>query len=320
MSLYGYEPRRNVELVGYPGEEVYGLDIKKEFESAYKRAYAFDKPPGDEKMYLTGSLSRSPQSPSPVKIKGREIYLDVSNLDQGTFATAIDDDLMEGQDAQKILPKYTKGMTVPKSWYDTEKEQYHIDKAQNMRDLQLQARVFFDMSRPKDLIKSEDEDKYFNKWFEDIEDSEEVLKSVSRYLTLPKAEKEILANTLSEEIANNPPTVTNSWDSELEVYIEAHRRLLEDHLNGKGPPPELVLKTKYTDWEYKVLEKGRLLNEAEQQYSYNEEDIRMITESYPQEAVGPSLKSAFADLYGPGLRFDEIEEEDDEDGTEPTDY
>jgi len=320
MSLYGFEPKRNVEYVGFPGEEVYGLDIKKEFELAHKRAYAFDKPPGDQKMYLTGSLSRSPQSPSPVKIKGKEIYLDVSNLDQGTFATAIDDDLMEGQDAQKILPKYTKGMTVPKSWYDTEKEQYHIDQNQNKRDLEVQARVFFDMSRPKDLIKSEGEEAYFNKWFKDIEDSEEVLKAVSRYLTLPKEEKQVLAETLADEIAENPPPVTKSWDDELQVYIEAHRRLSEDYMNGKGPPPELILKTKYADWEYKILEKGRLLQEAEEKHSYNEEDIRMITESYPPQAVGPSLTSAFADLYGPGLRFDEIDEEDEEDGTEPTDY
>ena len=105
MSFYGYEPTRNVEYVGYPGEEVWGLKIEDEFRNAYNRVYAFDKPPGEDKMYLTGTSS-SPQSPAPIKIRGRSIYLDVSNLDQGTFATAIDDDLMEGQDAAKILPKY----------------------------------------------------------------------------------------------------------------------------------------------------------------------------------------------------------------------
>ena len=153
MSFYGYEPTRNVEYVGYPGEEVWGLKIEDEFRNAYNRVYAFDKPPGEDKMYLTGTSS-SPQSPAPIKIRGRSIYLDVSNLDQGTFATAIDDDLMEGQDAAKILPKYQSGVEVPKSMYDMERDMYHNDQEQNRGDMKLQVKVFFDMKRPKDSLKS----------------------------------------------------------------------------------------------------------------------------------------------------------------------
>ena len=60
MSFYGYEPTRNVEYVGYPGEEVWGLKIEDEFRNAYNRVYAFDKPPGEDKMYLTGTSSSPP--------------------------------------------------------------------------------------------------------------------------------------------------------------------------------------------------------------------------------------------------------------------
>ena len=323
MSFYGYEPTRNVLTVGYPGEEVYGLKIEDEFRNAWNRVYAFDKPPGDQKMYLTGTSS-SPQSPAPIKIRGRSIYLDVSNLDQGMFATAIDDDLMEGQDAAKLLPKYDKELEVPNSWYDMERGMYHNDKEQNMRDMKLQMQVFFDMARPKDSMKSKNADDYYKKWFEQIEESKEELKSVSTKKSLPKDEKKVLAEILSDEIMENPQFVNESWDDEIDIYIERYNQYAEAYKQGNSGPPELVLRTTYPEWEYNALEKARLLKLAEEEYSYTEEEISAIQDSHPPKVISPSLTSAFSDLYGPGLRFDDIDDDDSEegtsDGTEPQNY
>lgn len=319
MSFYGYEPTRNVEYVGYPGEEVWGLKIEDEFKSAYNRVYAFDKPPGEDKMYLTGTSS-SPQSPSPIKIRGRSIYLDVSNLDQGTFATAIDDDLMEGQDAAKILPKYQKGVEVPKSMYDMERDMYHNDKEQNRRDMKLQVKVFFDMKRPKDSLKSKDPDKFYEQWYQDIEESGEILKAVSSKKGLPKDEKKVLAEVLADEILENPQFVTNSWDTTLENFKARYDAVMNEYMNGISAHPDIVLRTKYPEWEFNALQKARLLSLAEDEYSYTEEEVRAIQSGYPPKAISPSLTSAFSDLYGPGLRFDDLDdEEDDFDGTESED-
>lgn len=317
MSFYGFEPTRHVELVGYPGEEVYGLDIRKEFQNAYDRAYAFDKPPGDQKMYLTGTSS-GPQSPAPIKVRGRSIYLDVSNLDQGTFASAIDDDLMEGQDAAKILPKHQSGIEVPASMYDMERDMYHNDGEQNRRDAKVQMRVFFDMAKPKTSLKSEDPDKYYEEWFEQIDESTEVLKKVSTKKSLPKDEKKVLAEVLKDEIIDNPQHITNSWNDEIEKFIITYDAVLLEYTNGVSGHPDLVLQTIYPEWEFKALQKARLLSLAENEYSYTDEEISAIQSGYQPKTLSPSLKSAFSDLYGPGLRFDDVDDEEgDFDGTEP---
>jgi len=322
MSFYGFEPTRNVEYVGYPGEEVWGLKIEDEFRNAYDRAYAFDKPPGTDKMYLTGTSS-GPQSPAPIKVRGRSIYLDVSNLDQGIFATAIDDDLMEGQDAAKILPKYQpdkEGIEVPRSMYDMERGMYHNDAEQNARDLKLQAKVFFDMSRPKDMLKSENKDEYFKKWFEMIDESGAVLKDVSKKKGLPKDEKKILAEVLEEEIMNNPQYITSLWDERIEGFVAEYEEALREYEAGIASHPDDRLRTKYPEWEFNALQKARMLLIAEEEYGYTPSEISAIQSGYQPKGISPSLTSAFSDLYGPGLRFDDLDDEEDEfDGTNAED-
>ena len=202
--------------------------------------------------------------------------MDVSNLDQGTFATAIDDDLMEGQDAAKILPKYQSGVEVPKSMYDMERDMYHNDQEQNRRDMKLQVKVFFDMKRPKDSLKSKDSDKFYEQWYQDIEESGEILKSVSSKKGLPKDEKKVLAEVLADEILENPQYVTNSWDSSIEKFIARYDAVMNEYMNGISAHPDIVLRTKYPEWEFNALQKARLLSLAEDEYSYTEEEVRQF--------------------------------------------
>ena len=96
-AFYGYEPKRMVS--GHtPADDKY-LKIQDEFDLAYRRAYSFDKPPGDQKMYLFGA-GKQGYSPGhqPTTIRGKSVFLDASNLSQGLFAHAIYDDFGEGKD------------------------------------------------------------------------------------------------------------------------------------------------------------------------------------------------------------------------------
>ena len=73
-AFYGYEPKRMVRG-GTEADDKF-LKIEQEFDLAYQRAYGFDKPPGDQKLYLFGTQARGQsggyQTPSPVQIRGKK--------------------------------------------------------------------------------------------------------------------------------------------------------------------------------------------------------------------------------------------------------
>ena len=313
-AFYGYEPKRMVRG-GTPADDKF-LKIEQEFDLAYKRAYGFDKPPGDQKLYLFGTQARGQsggyQTPSPVQIRGKKVYLDATLLPQGVFATAIYDEFGEGQDAAKILPQYNKDYTVPKSWYDIEKGLYHEDKDQAARDYALGVRVAFDAGRPTEQLEPEE---FFNKWFENIDAMDNEIKDASKESKLTKAEKRKLVQVLDNNVANNPAFVTPDWEQRIDAYETYY-----DEIQQKEGPANIdaIIQSKYPTWEYEALEKARKLREAEKELGYTEDEINMIKQSFSPQTSSVTLTSAFSSLYGPSL-FGDLEEEDDDDGTESED-
>ena len=330
-AFYGYEPKRMV--YGHTPADDKFMKIQDEFDLAYRRAYSFDKPPGDQKMYLFGA-GKQGYSPGhqPTTIRGKSVFLDASNLPQTIFATAIYDDFGEGQDAAKILPKYRKEYTTPKSWYDIEKSLYHGDADQAARDLAMGLRVAFDAGKPTETLEPEE---FYNKWFENIDEMNEELEEANKESKLTKAEKRKLVDVLDDNITknptpncgcgqtpcitygtlNNPAFVTSDWEQRVQNYIGYY----EDGLLKEGPMNiDAVMRSKFPQWEYEALEKARKLSALEEELQYTEEEISMIKQSFSPQTSSVTLTSAFSSLYGPSL-FGDIEEEDEDDGTESED-
>jgi len=310
-AFYGYEPKRMVH--GHtPADDKY-LKIQDEFDLAYRRAYAFDKPPGDQKMYLFGA-GKQGYTPGhqPTTIRGKSVYLDATNLSQSLFAHAIYDDFGEGQDAAKILPKYDSKYTTPKSWYDIEKSLYHADEDQEARDMALGIRVAFDAGKPTETLEPEE---FYNKWFENLEDIDEELKDTSKESKLTKEEKRKLVKVLDDNIENNPAFVTPDWETKVNDYIEYYDVMAQT----EGPQNlDSIIKSKLPRWEYEALEKARKISQLEQELQYTEEEISMIKQSFSPQTSSVTLTSAFSSLYGPSL-FGDIEEEDEDDETDAED-
>jgi hypothetical protein len=315
-AFYGYEPKRWIR--GSTDSEDQLVTIQDEFPLAYQRAYGFDRPPGDQKMYLFGAQKGGYQSPQKVRIHGKEMYLDATNLPLN-FATATGDPRGEGQDAARILPDYDPNYEVPTSWYDIEKGLYNKDIDQLTRDHILQIRVAFDAGRPTETMEPT---KFFNKWFENIDTMDEELKGSTKLSKLPKTEKRKLVGALGESIARNPEYVTGTWENMVAQYIETR---MEREKENETYPVELQrdidqqMKTEVQEWEFDALEKARLMGLAEAIHTYTDSEREMIRKTYPPERLSDSLSSAFTPLYGPSLGGEYIEEEEVDDGTEPDD-
>ena len=310
-AFYGYEPKRMVH--GHTPADDKFLKIQDEFDLAYRRAYSFDKPPGDQKMYLFGA-GKQGYSPGhqPTTIRGKSVFLDASNLPQTIFATAIYDDFGEGQDAAKILPKYRKEYTTPKSWYDIEKSLYHQDSDQAARDLAMGIRVAFDAGKPTEELEPKE---FYNTWFENIESMDEEMQDASKESKLTKEEKRKLVNVLDDNIENNPAFVTPDWAERVSNYIEYYK----DEEQKEGPQNlDEIMKSKLPKWEYEALEKARRISQLEKELEYTEEEISMIKQTFSPQTSSVTLTSAFSSLYGPSL-FGDLEEEDEDDGTESED-
>ena len=81
---------------------------------------------------------------------------------------------------------------------------------------------------------------------------------------------------------------------------------------------DAIIQSKYPTWEYEALEKARKLRQMERELGYTDDEINMIKQSFSPQTSSVTLTSAFSSLYGPSL-FGDLEEEDDDDGTESED-
>jgi len=314
-AFYGYQPERWIR--GKTPSEDRKVDIKSEFQLAHDRAYGFDRPPGDQKMYLFGTQARGQsggyQSPRPVSIRGTQVYLDASNL-PFMFANAIQDTLGEGQDAAKMLPKYDSEYTVPKSWYDIEQGLYNKDAKQDVRDLALGIRVAWDAGRPTEQLEAEE---FYNKWFENLDEISEEFAQTGKESKLTKDEKRKLVKLLEEEVVNNPAFVSGDWEDRIDAFEQELNRRGVNYNEDSLSTVDVEMQSLYPEWEYNALEKARQLRLAEEEHGYSDEELAMIRLSYSPQTLSVSLESAFIGLYGPSLIGEYEEEVEDDDGTVP---
>ena len=140
-------------------------------------------------------------------------------------------------------------------------------------------------------------------------------KEFAKELEELSAEKRKLVQVLDNNVANNPAFVTPDWEQRIDAYETYY-----DEIQQKEGPANIdaIIQSKYPTWEYEALEKARKLREAEKELGYTEDEINMIKQSFSPQTSSVTLTSAFSSLYGPSL-FGDLEEEDDDDGTESED-
>ena len=158
-------------------------------------------------------------------------------------------------------------------------------------------------------------EEFFNKWFENIDEMNEELEDANKESKLTKGEKRKLVEVLDDNIANNPAFVTPDWERRVNDYIEYY----EVTEQKEGPQSlDAIMQSKLPSWEYAALEKARRISQLEKELEYTEEEISMIKQTFSPQTSSVTLTSAFSSLYGPSL-FGDIEEEDEDDGTESED-
>ena len=141
------------------------------------------------------------------------------------------------------------------------------------------------------------------------------VKDASKESALTKAEKRKLLEVLDDNIANNPAFVTPDWEQRIDAYEMYYNEIQQK----EGPANiDAIIQSKYPTWEYQALEKARKLRQMERELGYTEDEINMIKQSFSPQTSSVTLTSAFSSLYGPSL-FGDLEEEDDDDGTESED-
>ena len=141
------------------------------------------------------------------------------------------------------------------------------------------------------------------------------VKDASKESALTKAEKRKLLEVLDDNIANNPAFVTPDWEQRIDAYEMYYNEIQEK----EGPANiDAIIQSKYPAWEYQALEKARKLRQMERELGYTDDEINMIKQSFSPQTSSVTLTSAFSSLYGPSL-FGDLEEEDDDDGTESED-
>ena len=178
--------------------------------------------------------------------------------------------------------------------------------------MRLGVRVAFDAGRPTEQLEPEE---FFNKWYENIDQMDIDVKDASKESALTKAEKRKLLEVLDDNIANNPAFVTPDWEQRIDAYEMYYNEIQQK----EGPANiDAIIQSKYPAWEYQALEKARKLRQMERELGYTDDEINMIKQSFSPQTSSVTLTSAFSSLYGPSL-FGDLEEEDDDDGTESED-
>ena len=107
---------------------------------------------------------------------------------------------------------------------------------------------------------------------------------------------------VSKELLTNPPVKQDAWESRVSDYAREY----EVWKDGEDPkePWEMVAQTKFAAWELPLLEKQRLLREANTAYGLSEADIDAINSRFGEPMSGDLLESMLSDLY------EEVDEDD----------
>jgi len=114
--------------------------------------------------------------------------------------------------------------------------------------------------------------------------------------------KDDIRNLLKSKELINPPIKQDAWEARVTNYATEY----EIWKDGEDPkePWEMVAQTKFAAWELPILEKQRLLREANAAYGLSEADTDAINSRFGEPMSGDLLESVLSDLY------EEVDEND----------
>ena len=129
---------------------------------------------------------------------------------------------------------------------------------------------------------------------------EELKKALSKNKISEKQFQDLLE---ANKILTNPVVKSDAWNARVTEYAKEYERWKD------SPDPkeswENLSQGLFGAWELPILEKERLMREAELKYSLSEDDMGAINTRFGAPMSGELLESVLSDLY-------EEEEEDDE--------
>ena len=133
-------------------------------------------------------------------------------------------------------------------------------------------------------------------------------EEVGKVMQTKGMSKEDITNMLKSKELMNPPIKQDAWESRVTNYAREY----EMWKDGPDPkePWEMVSQTKFATWELPILEKQRLLREANTAYGLSEADMNAINSRFGEPMTGDLLESILSDLY------EEVDENDTGTSTE----
>ena len=122
------------------------------------------------------------------------------------------------------------------------------------------------------------------------------------------SKEEIKSMLKSRGIELNPPVVKqDSWEARVSEYTSQYE-LWKDSPDPKEPWG-MVSQTMFQSWELPILEKQRLLREANSAYSLTELELDAVNSRFGEPMSGDLLESILSDLYSE-VELDEVDEND----------
>lgn len=137
-------------------------------------------------------------------------------------------------------------------------------------------------------------------------------KLLSKAMTTSAMKKEDIENMLqSKGLLSNPPIIKqDSWEARVSEYSRQYE-LWKDSPDPKEPWG-MVSQGKFQSWELPILEKQRLLREANSAYSLTDLELDAVNSRFGEPMSGDLLESILSDLYSE-VELDEVEEDDGSD-------
>jgi len=129
---------------------------------------------------------------------------------------------------------------------------------------------------------------------------EELKKALSKNKI---SEKQFVDLLEANDILSNPVIKSTDWTNRVNEYAKEFERW-KDSPDPKDSWDELA-QGKFGSWEIPILEKERMMGEAELKYALSEDDMGAINSRFGAPMSGELLESVLSDLY-------EEEGEDDE--------
>jgi len=307
-SDHWYDPRTKNWYSGVEGgrQATVGLvedrgKVPGEFSKAYKRQI---KGEDGFKVFVDKTSQTTFSSAEP--------YYAISGLG-GYFQTAVDDVYGMGQDGFRVT-SMDGGVKDVKNYADQLTMHKQHNREQAMEDSKILAtQVGMTPGDPNSEMQGVFGYQYYDQNYVQAVDALD--KTLNKAITPRDMKKDDIRKMLeSKGIMENPPIIKqDSWEARVSEYTSQYE-LWKDSPDPKEPWG-MVSQGKFQSWELPILEKQRLLREANSAYSLTELELDAINSRFGEPMSGDLLESILSDLYSEV----ELDEVDDDDGADSED-